>query len=162
VLIELGLDTLERRSAGSEATVAQLWDAFYKEHVIDEEGNLLPTDKALRRTLGCTEEESVTADNLKAILRVRGAHPGLFKRIVQGRLDPGFCCGGGAEHAGCANGIAIHLLQKQGLPPLRTDIKYIDQSFKQTHIFRFDGTIEPYSDSESESESDVDESDSDR
>jgi hypothetical protein len=122
-------------------TTAARWSKFYETHVVDAFGLLLSEPEKIMLAIDCTLQAPAVRDDLKTV----------FNRLsdsVHNRLRiPGFvagiCCGG--DSAGCANAIAVKLLQDdpdvQAAGLLADDVLFLTPDFSHTRTFKCDGTI---------------------
>jgi hypothetical protein len=140
-MIEMALRAKYPPKTGEKLIATNAWAKFYNEHVLDAttNTNLCIAAAALSRKLGCTENQKVIMGNLETLYN-RLSHPVHHRTLVGYRN--GLYCGGDETAVGCANAIAVKMLQDdpvvKSTGALAFDIIFLDQNCKPKLIFTSD------------------------
>jgi hypothetical protein len=117
------------------------WNKFYETHVVDASGQLLGEPEKIMLAIDCTLQASAVRDDLKTVFN--RLSDSVHNRLRISGFAAGICCGG--DSAGCANAIAVKLLQDdldvQAAGLLTDDVLFLTPDFSHTRTFKCDGTI---------------------
>jgi hypothetical protein len=146
IMIEMALRAKYPPKQGGTFNATGAWDKFLKECVLDaSKQQLCPAAAVLSRKLGCTEHPKVIVGDLETLYN-RISYPLHHRKFLTYRS--GLYCGGDATTMGCANAIAVKMLQDdsdvQRSGALAFDIIYLDPNLKPTLIFAANNTIVNY------------------
>ena len=117
------------------------WNKFYETHVVDASGQLLGEPEKIMLAIDCSLQASAVRDDLKTVFN--RLSDSVHTRLRITGFAAGICCGG--DSAGCANAIAVKLLQDdldvQAAGLLTDDVLFLTPDFSHTRTFKCDGTI---------------------
>ena len=117
------------------------WNKFYETHVVDASGQLLDEPEKIMLAIDCSLQASAVRDDLKTVFN--RLSDSVHTRLRITGFAAGICCGG--DSAGCANAIAVKLLQDdldvQAAGLLTDDVLFLTPDFSHTRTFKCDGTI---------------------
>ena len=117
------------------------WNKFYETHVVDASGQLLGEPEKIMLAIDCSLQASAVRDDLKTVFN--RLSDSVHTRLRISGFAAGICCGG--DSAGCANAIAVKLLQDdldvQAAGLLTDDVLFLTPDFSHTRTFKCDGTI---------------------